>query len=191
MSTSSEKIVALDIGGVCVSLHPEKIYKKLGASILIKPPAEFMRCCNLFERGKISRDEWFSSFATLSGGKFQDQELWDIWNSMIGPSIPGMTDAVNSLISKDYRFVFFSNTSIIHMEQVSRMCDFAHLVTGGIFSYETGYMKPEQEIYEAFEKVYGIPYAYFDDRAENIDAALKRGWNAHVFKDAKTFLSTL
>ena len=155
-----ERIVALDIGGVCISLHPDRILRSLGLSPLLQPPARFLEACT------------------------------EIWNSMIGPDIPGMADAVRSLLARGgYRFVFFSNTSAMHLMQVLRMCSFCHLVTGGVFSYEAGTMKPDPGMYEAFEKTYGVPCLYFDDRKENVEAALRRGWPARVFTSSESFLA--
>lgn len=185
-----EKIVALDIGGVCISLHPGRILRALGLSPLLKPPARFLEACTLLETGRMSNEEWFRIFSEYTGGRFRMEELAEIWNSMIGPDIPGMADAVRSLLARGgYRFVFFSNTSAMHLMQVLRMCSFCHLVTGGVFSYEAGAMKPDPGMYEAFEKAYGVPCLYFDDREENVEAARRRGWSARVFTSAESFLA--
>jgi 2-haloacid dehalogenase len=47
-------------------------------------------------------------------------------------------------------------------------------------------MKPDAPIYEVVEKMTGHKGAdifYLDDRPENIEAGLKRGWRAHIHTD--------
>ena len=45
--------------------------------------------------------------------------------------------------------------------------------------------------FEAFEKRFGVPALYVDDREVLIDAARKRGWNAIVFSGAGTLAKAL
>ncbi len=175
------KIAALDIGGVCISIHPERIIKKLGLWTGIFQNKRIMNLCNQLETGTISSSEWLDLFSDFTKGKYSKAELLDIWNTMLGESLPGMADAVRRAVKKGWRFVYLSNTSALHMEHFLRTNDFCHLVTGAVFSYEAGAMKPDAKIYEVFEQTYGVPDFYFDDRQENIDAALVRGWNAVTF----------
>ena len=92
-------------------------------------------------------------------------------------------DPANSLAS-GYRLVFFSDTSSIHMLEVCRKLSFANLVTGGVFSFKVKARKPGAAMYEAFETRYGKPCFYVDDRPDNIQAGISRGWNSHQFVSA-------
>jgi len=105
--------------------------------------------------------------------------------------MPGMADAVRDFSFRGVRFIYFSNTSKMHMDTFFSSNDFSHLVTGCVFSYSAGSMKPEPEIYESFEKLYGVPDMYFDDRQENIDAAVRRNWNGVLFTSAAMFRNTV
>ena len=80
--------------------------------------------------------------------------------------------------------MFFSDVSARHMKLVRRMFHASELVPDGIYSFETGAMKPEEPMFAAFEKRFGVPVLYVDDREILIDAAKKRGWNAVVFTGA-------
>lgn len=184
------KIVALDIGGVCNQLHKDVCYAELGYSTETILPEIFLEECIKLEKGFTTNEHWLQIFSEVTGQRFSKSKLLDVWNAMIGYDIPGMGQAVRTL-SDRYRFVYFSNTSRLHLDEVVRKCSFSHLVTGGIFSFEAGSMKPENHIYSVFEKTYGIPVAYFDDNVDNIEAAKKRGWNGHVFQDAETFYRIL
>src|SRR5699024_7984361 len=59
--------------------------------------------------------------------------------------------------------------------------DFLKLMDGGVFSYDVGYMKPDEEIYKILINKYKInpeEAVFFDDREENIEAANKLGIHA-------------
>lgn len=183
--TAEQRIIALDIGGVCINLHFEKMLKKLGIiASVFTPPREFSDISWQFEKGLVSRGEWLDVFVKYTKNKFTRPELISIWNLAIGEAKEGMLEAVREKIAHGFRFVYFSNTSSLHMDAFFSNNAFSHLVTGGVYSYETHLMKPDDAMYEAFEKRYGIPYAYFDDRLENVEGAKKRNWNAIHFRSA-------
>ncbi len=175
------RIVALDIGGVCISIHPERIIQEFGLVQTFFHAKETLDLCNRLETGKITTAEWLETLQKITKNKFSKPELLAIWNRMLGDSLPGMADAVQRAISRGWRFIYFSNTSEAHMDYFFRTNDFCHLVTGAVFSYESGCMKPEAKIYADFEAQYGKPAFYFDDRQENIDAGIQHGWNSIRF----------
>ena len=182
------KIVALDIGGVCIQLRHKQFFSVLGFDNAAPP--EFQAVSNLLEKGKISCDLWLDHFQTATCHKFSNAELLKYWNSIIGYDIPGMGQVVRDF-SDRLRFVYFSNTSRLHLDEVVRKNRFGHLVSGGVYSFEAGYMKPEKEIYQIFENTYGVPAAYFDDNADNIAAASTLGWNAHLYTCPEEFAKVL
>lgn len=184
------KLVALDIGGVCVQLHKDLCYAELGYDTEAVVPEHFLNECIKLEKGLTTNENWLNLFMETTEHRFTRTQLLRVWNNMIGFDIPGMGQAVRTL-SDRYRFVYFSNTSRLHLDEVVRKCSFSHLVTGGIFSFEAGYMKPEPEIYHIFEQTYGIPVAYFDDNADNVNAANQRGWHGFLYQDAESFYRTL
>ena len=184
------KIVALDIGGVCIQLHREQCFREMGFDSEKAAPPDFLAACNLLEKGKISNDLWLEHLQAAINYNYTNSQLLAGWNTMIGCDIPGMGQAVREF-SDRFRFVYFSNTSRLHLDEVVRKNRFGHLVTGGVFSFEAGYMKPEKEIYQIFENTYGVPVAYFDDNAGNIAAASNRGWNSHLYTCPEDFTKVL
>lgn len=57
---------------------------------------------------------------------------------------------------------------------------FSHLV----FSSDLALMKPEAEVYEQVEQRTGRPpreLVFFDDRPPNVEGAVRRGWQAHLW----------
>ncbi len=186
------KVIALDLGNVCIQLHHDRYFQELGIQPAELPQA-FIRYCHELECGNITEAEWLErgrvhlpQFSQLS-----DDEIWEKFNIPIGADMPGMAELAEELAENGFRLVLFSNTSQVHALEANRNMTFAPLITGAVYSFETGCMKPAARIFEIFEEKYGVPAAYLDDRAENIDAAITRGWNSHVFTEtekAKTFL---
>lgn len=181
------KIIALDIGNVCVKLRQDLALGSLGYKSVEDIPSEFLKSTDMMERGLCSEDDWLGVFRKCTGSTLEDDRLRGIWNLIIGEEIEGMADAVRKAVAKDFRVIFFSDTSDLHITEVYRSLSFAHLVSGAVFSFREGAKKPESRMYEAFEEKYGKPYYYTDDMPQNIEAARKRGWNAELFEGAAGF----
>lgn len=184
------KTIALDIGGVCINLHHDRCLGRLGIASMADLPHGFVEVNNLLEHGLINEFEWVERSRTFlpESVEMSDEQIMGIFNDAIGDDIDGMADFAKTMIDAGFRLVYFSNTSEMHAMEVARKLSFAPLITGAIYSFEAGAMKPDPKIYEAFEQRFGIPVAYFDDRAENIEAANKRGWNSQLFTDAAAAL---
>ncbi len=182
-----DKVIALDIGGVCVQLHHEQAMAQMGIASMDKLPEAFMFACIQLECGMIDDLEWLAVSRECFPQCLEksDNEIYAIFNSAIGVDIPGSAALARRLVKEGYRLVYFSNTSRMHALEVARKLSFAPLITGAVYSFEAGHMKPEPRIYEIFEEQYGVPDYYFDDRAENIEAAKERGWNCQLFTTAE------
>lgn len=181
------KVIALDIGGVCINLHYEEILKFFDTNI----PKEFTAVSNMLEKGIITRIEWLNIFHYLTHNKFSDNELLTAWTGIIGKTIEDMPDLAKELVDAGYKLVFFSDTSEGHIQEVYRNLSFANLVTGSIFSYEVGSKKPDKKMYEAFENEYGKPVFYADDQPINIDAGQNNGWDSHLFTSTENMRKAL
>jgi FMN phosphatase YigB (HAD superfamily) len=176
-----QKYFALDIGNVCMKIHAERCLAALGYSADTEIPLEFHVACDKLEKGRLSTEDWLTIFRKVTGGRFTDKELARAWNLILGDEIPGMYDFLAEITKLGCRVIFFSDTSDIHMNHIYRYLPLTVFVSGGIFSYETGFKKPESGSYKAFENTYGKPCFYTDDRVDNIEAGLKRGWRSHRF----------
>jgi len=133
------------------------------------------------ELGKISEKTFMNETLKLTNHKFEENTIRDVVYNIIGDEIKGMNEIVTSLIKKNYSFCFFSDTSPMHLAYTRRTLTFAHLIVGGVYSFETGAFKPNNKMYELFEERYGIPKLYIDDKIENCEGGIKRGWNSHQF----------
>ena len=93
---------------------------------------------------------------------------------------------IQDLKDKGYKVYYLSNWSAWTHDllQEAGKFDFLKLMDGGVFSYDVGYMKPDEEIYKILINKYKInpeEAVFFDDREENIEAANKMGINGILF----------
>ena len=181
-----KRIIALDIGNVCLEIHPERCFGALGFRSMAEIPPEVLFLANeRFERGEVTPAEFLQEFRKLTGTVFPDEELERAFRSIIGPAISGMAELVSGLEARGYRPVFFSDTSVTHLDEVRRKFPAEAAVPEGVYSYEVHAKKPEKAMFETFESRFGVPAFYFDDRQELIEGAVRHGWNAHRFVSAE------
>ena len=176
-------LIALDIGNVSMKLSFDEMYRKFG----IDPKdseavARLWEHGALLETGRCTVPEFLDRLDEFTGHKHTRRELLEFWRSGVRETMPGMTKAIQTLAGHGVRFSFFSDISSIHLEQVFKYCEFRHLITGGVYSFEVGAFKMDGRImFDAFEAAYGRPAAFFDDRIEIIARAVTIGWNAIQF----------
>ena len=189
-SVVSGPVIALDIGNVSMKLTFDVMYRRLGVD-----PADPGAVARLWEHGaaletgRCTVPEFLDRLDEFTNHRHSRQYLLDAWRCGVRESMPGMTDTVRALAARGVRFSFMSDTSPIHLDQVFKYCAFAHLVTGGIYSFETGAFKLDgYAMFEAFERRYGRPLVFFDDRIEIIEHARGFGWNAIQFKSPEQAL---
>lgn len=184
----TQKILALDIGNVCISIDPNRFAKALGATSFENIDPQLMHSIDIMERTTNSESQWLKECHRVTENKFNDNQIRHAYNLILGEDIPGMADFLKDKIENNWRVIFFSDISERHLNGIYRELSFANLISGGIFSYEVGAKKPETGMYKAFEKQYGKPDLYLDDKEENIEAGLKQGWNAHIFTTTRELL---
>ena len=178
------KIIALDIGNVCVSIHPERVIARMN----LFPTPEILAVSARLECGLISEREWLDFFHEKTGHRLNDDEMIDAWNLIIGDTLSGMPEAVRGALKQGYSFVYLSDVSRFHLTECRRKCEFFHLAVDGVYSFDVGAQKPSEKMFREFERRHGTPCFYFDDRADNIEAACKFGWNAVQFKSSADFI---
>jgi FMN phosphatase YigB (HAD superfamily) len=133
-----------------------------------------------YESGAITRREFFEQIRDAVG--FQgDLAEFGGYFADIFTEIQPMIALQAELRGRGFRTYIFSNTNDLAIEHVDRNFPFFKNFHGYVYSCEVGAMKPDAKIYEAMEKVCGCSGAdiiYLDDRPENVQAGLARGWRA-------------
>lgn len=176
-------VVALDIGNVSMKLNFDEMYRRLDTD-----PADSAAVARLWEygaaleTGRCTVPEFLDRLYDFTHHRHSRAELLDAWRCGVRESMPGMLDTVRGLAARGARFSFMSDISPIHLDQVFKHCEFVHLVSGGIYSFSAGAFKLQgYAMFEAFERRYGHPIVFFDDRVEIVEHAREFGWNAIRF----------
>ena len=195
-----EPVIALDIGNVSMKLNFDEMYRRF--DIAPNDPGPIRRLWEPgmeLETGRITVPEFLDRLEDFTGHRRTRQYLLDAWRYGVREPMPGMLETVRALAARGVRFSYMSDISPIHLDQVFKYCEFVHLVTGGIYSFEAGAFKLDgSAMFDAFERRYGRPLVFFDDRVEIIEHARLLGWNAVQFespaqalRDASALLDTL
>lgn len=94
-------------------------------------------------------------------------------------------ELLDFLKSKGYKIYYLSNWDKYSYDMETNFFkDILIKFNGGVFSFEVNLMKPDREIYDAICKQYNIDpkkAIFFDDRQENVDAAIAYGMDAVVW----------
>ncbi len=174
-------VVALDIGGVCLSIHPERCFGVLGYHAIEDVPVAVLGAVDRMERGNLTEKEFAEIFRKVTGSTRSGEELQTLWCATLGEPVPGMAALVRDMIKAGFKPVFFSDTSALHLRYIRENFPVAEFVPDGIYSFVTGAKKPEPAMYAAFEADYGKPVLYVDDRELCIKGAGPFGWKALQF----------
>jgi len=130
------------------------------------------------EKGEISDEIYFAGLRLSLGVELSDQQLTEGWNAIFVGEMPG----INRLLARAARrlpLYALSNTNAAHVACFSK--EYAEVLGHfrEIFLSSTiGLRKPEAEAYDHAVKAIGVPagrIVFFDDLAENIEGAQKRG----------------
>ena len=174
------KILALDIGNVCVKIDFNNFARNLHIPEI---PPELIALQREMECGRINDEEFFSTAEKLLHRS--KNECIDAFNKILISPVDGIGEVVSALKQYGFEARFFSDISVTHLQRTGELFPEAALVPDGIFSFSAGAQKPDEAMFAAFERSFGIPALYTDDRMELIEAARKRGWNAVQFTSAE------
>lgn len=185
-----EPIVALDIGNVSMKLNFDEMYRRFDID-----PGDSGAVGRLWEHGAALETghctvpEFLDRLDDFTGHRHTREYLLDAWRCGVREPMPGMLETVRALAARGTRFSFMSDISPVHLDQVFKYCEFVHLVSGGIYSFEAGAFKLDgSAMFDAFERRYGRPLVFFDDRIEIIEHARGLGWNAVRFQSPEQAL---
>ena len=177
------KFIALDIGGVCLQIERQNFFARHG----LNPSSPELNALETeFECGRLDAAEWLQRIRQLKPAlqQLSDQACWRRFRNIVGAEVPGIAEFISRLVRQGSRVIFFSNTSCVHADEVWRKISFADQISGAVYSYEAGFMKPSPEIYRCFEQRFGRPELYLDDNQANIQAARRLGWANSQLVDA-------
>ena len=131
-----------------------------------------------FETGRISREQFFAEVQAATGFGGTIENFREFFADIFSPIAP-MVALQAELSGGGVPTYIFSNTNELAVDHIRRSYPFFGAFDGYILSYEHGAMKPDPKLYEVVETRTGCRGAdllYIDDRPENIETAVRRGW---------------
>jgi len=189
--------VVFDIGNVLVQWQPEAFYDTIMPRA--RRDAMFASVDLHFMNERIDRGESFRD--TVYGVAAEHPEfaaeirLWhDRWSDIATPAVPGTAQLAQMLRRRGTQTFLLSN---IGAEPFRLACDTYPDLKDFDRAFVSGAMgttKPGERIYQMVEddcRIAPEGLLFIDDRQENLDMALARGWNGHLFTDATTLEADL
>jgi glucose-1-phosphatase len=136
------------------------------------------------ERGEISDAEYFADLRTSLGIAISDAQFLEGWNAIFAGEMPDIARLL-ARAAKRLPLYAFSNTNGAHVEYFSvAYADVLGHFREIFLSSTIGLRKPDAAAYDHVVKAIGVPakrIVFFDDLAENVEAARHSGLTAvHV-----------
>lgn len=197
---ASVGVVCFDLGGVLIRIC-ESWAEACHAAGLPTPDASaspgaaerhrFLTV--LLDTGRISYDDWAAGVSTAFGGLYTPEEAKRAHDAISQEEQAGALELVEALRGAGVATACLSNTNDAHWVRL------VHRDASGprqgapeypsvarlnrhFASHVLGVAKPDPAIYAEFERLAGVRgdrVLFFDDRAENVDAARTMRWRAH------------
>ncbi|MGP9790369.1 HAD family hydrolase [Roseinatronobacter sp. NSM] len=189
--------VVFDIGNVLIGWDPEGFYDGMIGQDRRKALFAAVDLDGMnarIDRGAPFRD---TVLGMLDHHPEWEREImiWhDHWVDMIAPVIAPSVQMLRNLRAQSVPVFALSNFGDDTFTLAQAKYDFLREFDRAFISGRLGVMKPEARIYEILEHETGIApenLFFIDDRTENIDAALARGWAGHVFRTTDGLKDTL
>ncbi len=189
--------VVFDIGNVLLGWFPEQFYdgiigesqrKKLFAEVDLDGMNERVDLGDDFEQTVYAKadehPEWRNEI-----------RLWhDRWIEMAQPAIEHSAKLLRALRTRGVPVFALSNFGTDSFEIAKSVYPVLAEFDRAYISGHMGVIKPDPEIYERLENDCGVApqrLLFADDRLNNIEAALARGWQAHLFTKPQGFADRL
>lgn len=141
------------------------------------------------ERGEISDEEFARKICEELELPLSFEQFAAGWQAVFVGVRPEVITIMNTLREQGDRVVILSNTNRLHCEFWPTEYPQVHAAADKIYlSQEMGVRKPEAEIYQRLlnaEEFSAQEAIFFDDNADNIEAARKLGIHSLLVTDAK------
>jgi HAD superfamily hydrolase (TIGR01509 family) len=178
-------IVVFDLGKVLVDFDYSIAARRIAplcqpAADAVKFFSEHAQLLVNYELGLLTTQQFFEAVRSASGFGGKRNEFDEFFADIFTEMAP-MIELHAELRRKGFPTYIFSNTNDLAVTHIRRRFPFFANFDGYILSYEHGAMKPDAKLYEIVEretKRRGAEILYLDDRLENIEGGLKRGWRA-------------
>lgn len=194
------KNIVFDVGGVLLDYRWQQMLQDYGLSMeeadrvgrkTFDDPDGLWR---EYDRGVLTQEEVIAAYAERYPA---DEEVirWFISHGeYMHVARPKVWKKVHELKEKGYRIYLLSNYSEDLFKKHTEYADFMKELDGLIVSYMIKKVKPDPAIYHALCEKYGLipeECLFFDDREENVKAAIAYGMDAIQVISAEGLLQDL
>ncbi|OUP50818.1 HAD family hydrolase [Lachnoclostridium sp. An181] len=180
--------VIFDLGNVLVAYDWKKYLDQFpysGETKKIIADAMFLnRTWEDGDLGVYDEESWLLAF--IKNAPSHEKEIREVYANLEGTI--HRFDYTDKLIQKfrekGFRIYFLSNYSEYLYRKSKEELSFIETFDGGVFSYSEKCMKPEVGIYKILLERYNIEPSnaiFYDDREENVKAAVELGMEGVVF----------
>ncbi len=191
MGGMKPEFLYFDMGNVLLRFSHERMAEQMGrvAGIEVKRAWTILFEEGLewaYERGELTQEQFYGRFCEAAGTKLADIEALDAAGNDIFELNAPIIGLVGKLAAARYRVGVCSNTSASHWAHcTNRFGALTNVFGVHALSFRLKAMKPQPKFYEESAKLSGAAAEKIfltDDRAENVEAAVKAGWDAVVFE---------
>lgn len=116
------------------------------------------------------------------------------WHDMVPHAYEDSVALMERLIDAGYDVTLLTNWAADTFVEARKRFPFLERPRGITVSGEIGAVKPDRPIYDRHASSFGLDPAatlFIDDSQKNVDGAIKAGWQAVLFTDAKTLEADL
>lgn len=211
MNILDHKVFVFDLGMVLVSLYRKECvenFRLLG----IEDAAAMIGNCSqdgpfgALEYGLISVEKFCDELAQISSKKVTEKDILNAWNSMIGET---PVDLLNMIYRLRHEFgktvCMLSNVNQPHIDNVMQNHfrqvegrDIHDYFDALYLSHELHLKKPEPKIFETVgQSIHekfgfcGSDIIFFDDSQDNVDMAIRYGWDSVVIANTDETMEML
>jgi len=159
------------------------VYKELAQSSLL----------HRFETGLMTNEQFAVEVCATCGFSGTMDEFCEAFADIFSEIKP-MIALHGALRANGIPTCILSNTNDLAVGHIRRRFPFFADFDNYILSYELGVMKPDPKIYEAVESATGRAgeeIVYIDDRAENVEGGLARGWRVILHETPEKTIAAL
>lgn len=180
--------VIFDIGNVLIEWQPERYYdsvigeerrKEMFASVDLHGMNDKVDLGGNFTEVIYATAEEYPAFR-------EEIRMWhDNWIELATPVIDHSLRLLRALRAKGVPVFALTNFGIQSFDYAETQYPFLGEFDRRYISGHMGVIKPDPRIYEMVEQDCGVaPEAllFADDRTDNVNLALSRGWQAHLFE---------
>ncbi len=192
-ASSGLRLVCFDLGGVVIRICRTWAEGCAAAGLPVRDP-DLWRSTGPARRdlvhehqtGRIDASTFAARSSAMVDGLYSPAEILGVHQAWLISEYEGVSDLIDRLHAAGLETAALSNTNHEHwarMGEFPAVLRMRHLLA----SHRLGLRKPDHEIFQRVEQLTGCAgeqVIFFDDTADNVDAARQVGWRAETIDPA-------